>query len=277
MTTAADWVGRVGEVWAEEWRRTDRSFAGLAPSLNAAILAAAPERGRAVDLGCGAGTTSIALARARPGLLITGIDISSQLVRVATERTADFPPSLQFMPGDLASNAARHAAGAHLLFSRHGVMFFDNPASVFVDLRQAAAPGARLVFSCFRKPALNPWATDLVEAVTGSPTPPPAGYAPGPFGFADAEWTNAMLVQAGWTEVKRESVDYRYLAGEGSDPVGEATALFRRIGPVARALADAPPDHRPAMLDRLTGALADHHYVDQVTFPAAAWIWSARA
>ena len=41
MTSDRDWTGRVGDIWATEWRRTDRSFEGLAPVLNAAILAAA--------------------------------------------------------------------------------------------------------------------------------------------------------------------------------------------------------------------------------------------
>jgi len=38
MTSAGDWTGRVGHVWAAEWRRTDRSFADLARHLDAAIV-----------------------------------------------------------------------------------------------------------------------------------------------------------------------------------------------------------------------------------------------
>ena len=85
MTTNAEWAGRVGDVWAREWSRTDRSFANLTPHLNNAVLAAAPERGCAIDLGCGAGETSIALATARPDLDVTGVDVSEDLIEVARE------------------------------------------------------------------------------------------------------------------------------------------------------------------------------------------------
>lgn len=186
MTTASDWSGTVGDIWAAEWRRTDRSFADLASHLNTAVFAAAPERGRAVDLGCGAGATSVALASARPDLTVTGIDLSPELVRVASSRGSALP-NLSFATADIAADPARIAAGVDLLFSRHGVMFFADPAAVFARLRAAANPGARIVFSCFRRASLNPWATALVSAVTGSSPAPADGYAPGPFGFADDE------------------------------------------------------------------------------------------
>ena len=72
MTTAGEWSGGVGAAWAASWTQTDLSFAGLSPQLDAAILAAAPPgEARAIDLGCGAGATSIALATARPDLAST--------------------------------------------------------------------------------------------------------------------------------------------------------------------------------------------------------------
>src|SRR5689334_6072819 len=87
MTNNADWQGAVGNSWAEEWRRTDRSFSDLALRLDAAIVAAAPEgRGVALDIGCGAGATTIALAVKRADLTIVGIDVSPQLLDVARDR-----------------------------------------------------------------------------------------------------------------------------------------------------------------------------------------------
>lgn len=277
MTTGADWEAAVGNVWAAEWRRTDRSFAGLSPHLDAAILAAAPRGpGRAVDLGCGAGGTSMALAEARPDLTITGVDISAELIRTATDRAAG-RANLRFAVADVAVDAAKVAAAADLLFSRHGVMFYDRPDAVFAALRGAVAPGARLVFSCFRPPDLNPWASGLVEAVTGTRPAPVAGYAPGPFGFADADWVGNLLAGAGWTVESARPIDYLYIAGVGDDPVADAASLFGRIGPVSAALRLADDGERPAMRQRLVNALSAHRVDDRVCFPAAAQIWSARA
>ena len=116
MTTARDWTGRVGDSWAAEWRRTDRSFAALSTLLDPAILAAAPiGNGRAVDLGCGAGTTSIALATARPELTVVGIDLSADLVRIATTR-APSPTNPTFAVADLNQASLTVAADADLLF-----------------------------------------------------------------------------------------------------------------------------------------------------------------
>ena len=277
MTTASDWAGAVGDVWAAEWRRTDRSFAHLSPHLNAAIIDAAPARGRAVDLGCGAGETSIALATARPDLLVTGVDLSPELVGVARVRAADLAPGLQFVAGDLAVDPRGYAAGANLLFSRHGVMFFADPPSVFAGLRAGVAPGATLVFSCFRQAALNPWASDLIGRVTRAAPAPPDGYSPGPFGFGEAAWVATMLADAGWTSPACEEIDYSYIAGEGTDPVGDAAGFFGRVGPVSAAIRNAPEADRDRLRDRLREGLGSYRHGNQVRFPAAAWLWSARA
>ena len=58
-----EWQGRVGEAWAEEWRRTDRTLAPVNEALVAARRAARAGA-RILDIGCGAGATSLALADA---------------------------------------------------------------------------------------------------------------------------------------------------------------------------------------------------------------------
>ena len=134
MFSSDEWTGRTGDVWADEWRRTDRSFAGLSPHLNAAILALASEHGKAVDLGCGAGETAIALARARPDLAVSGVDISHNLIAIARERgrgiaNLDFSGGRQFL-------RSMAKPSIDLLVSRHGVMFFDDPGTAFARIHR---------------------------------------------------------------------------------------------------------------------------------------------
>lgn len=275
MTEAYEWSGRVGATWAELWRRTDRSFGALAEALDAAIAARAPQGPfRAIDIGCGAGATSIALAAARPDATIIGIDISDELVAVACARAATITGT-SFVVGDALVEARRHAP-VDLLFSRHGVMFFDDAVAGFAALHDAAAPGAALVFSCFRDRALNPWAEEVARALLGEP-PPQSGTGPGPFAFADRDHVRALLAAAGWRDVVAEPVDYRYHAGEGDDPVGDTVDFFSRIGPAAPLLRAAAADERPALLARVTDVAERYRNGRTVDFPAAAWIWSARA
>jgi SAM-dependent methyltransferase len=274
MTSANDWSGQVGDVWAEEWQRTDRCMAGLAVHLNAAILdMAAPGSAAIVDIGCGAGATSIATARALPERRLVGVDISPSLIGIAAERAGDLG-NLSFRCGP----AEDHLAGlapVDLLVSRHGVMFFPDPIAAFSALRRGTVRGAGLVFSCFRAPALNPWATELVSAAIGQVPPPATGYVPGPFAFADPDVVRAILTEAGWSRIEGRPVDFPYRAGQGIDPVADALSFFQRIGPAAPLLRQARVEERAAMLGRIEAVIAHHRSGDVVDFPAAAWLWSA--
>ncbi|CAN5423759.1 methyltransferase domain-containing protein [soil metagenome] len=273
---ASDWNGQVGDVWAAGWRRTDRTCAGLAPQLEAAILDTAPApNARIVDIGCGAGATSLGLAAALPDARITGIDISPGLIEVAKQRAAGLP-RVDFVAAPLESEVAG-CAPVDLFVSRHGVMFFDDPVVAFTALRAAAAPGARLVFSCFRPAALNPWASEIAAAALGGPPPPPAGYVPGPFAFANVDFPGSILAATGWVDSAYKPGDFTYRAGEGVDPVADAVDLFTCIGPAAAMLRAASPGDRTAMLDRVAAVVARYRSGDAVDFPAAAWLWSAKA
>ncbi|WBH15906.1 class I SAM-dependent methyltransferase [Sphingomonas radiodurans] len=276
MTAAPEWQTRVGDVWAAEWRRTDRSFADLARHLDAAILTVAPEHGRAVDLGCGAGATSLALAEARPGLAIHGVDLSAALVEVARQRAARHAlENLSFAAGAVPGALSSHEP-FDLAVSRHGVMFFDDPATAFAGIAAALRPAAPLVFSCFRSPRENPWASETIASVGGR-LDPPAGYAPGPFALADRAVIERLLGDAGFADVSIVPADYTYHAGAGADPAADAADFFRHIGPVSKIVAAASDADRPALLDRLRDVLAAQVTGDVVDFPAAAWLVTARA
>lgn len=275
MTDATAWQGAVGDVWAKEWRRTDRSFSDLSRHLDRAIAAVAPERGRACDIGCGAGSTSLALAGARPELDIVGVDLSAALVDIARSRAME-SPRLRFLAGDV-EQVAPALGRCDLFLSRHGVMFFPAPLVAFRRLRDAAVDGAPFVFSCFRTPAENGWATGLVEAVTGKAPVAATGYAPGPFGFAEPVFVADMLRDSGWHGGDPVAVDYVYRAGAGDDPVEDALAFFCRIGPAAAALSRLAANEREPARDRMRCVLRRHVSAGGVDFAAAAWIWTARA
>ncbi len=270
---ASDWAGTIGETWAEEWVRTDRTFAPVDDALVAAVAGrlagvAAP---RILDVGCGAGRTSLSLADALPGATITGIDLSPALVAAARDR-AGAASRCRFAVADAGRWADED--GFDLIVSRHGVMFFDDPVAALAQIRTRASSGAPLLFSCFRSPALNPWASGLARLV-GGPAPDP--HAPGPFAFADAERVARLLAAAGWRDAAAVPLDFAYVAGDGADPIADAVGFFRRIGPTAFALRSAEQADRDRLLAGLDTLVRAHLADGRVVFPAAAWIWSARA
>lgn len=267
MTSASDWQGTVGRSWASEWRRTDVSFSDLTPKLLAAI---AREPGATVvDIGCGAGELSIAVAAARPQARVTGVDISGDLVETARSRAVQ--ANLAFELAD--ASQWQPASRPDLYISRHGVMFFSDPQAAFAHLAAQAAPGARMVFSCFRKAAENDWAAAVAALLPKGDSPQASPTAPGPFAFALPE--HVLRCMAGWQAVEFKPVDFRYIAGTGPDAVAEAMALFRRIGPAAAALRTLPDAERAEIERRLADLVEAHHRDGQVAFNAAAWLVSA--
>ena len=270
MTTEMDWRTQVGRSWAQNYALTDRSFAGLTELL---LGRAAPlVGGQVLDIGCGAGELSLALARQHSGSQVLGVDISYDLVAVAQVRGAGLG-NARFLEAD--AGAWRDPGfSADLIVSRHGVMFFADPVAAFTNIREGANEGARLLFSCFRTPGENAWASGLAELLGLPPAPNP--HAAGPFAFADRSHVEGILAAAGWQDIGFEAADFAYVCGTGEDPVEDALGLFRRIGPAApylrslegAALADAEA--------RIRDWLEQHRSGNLIAMAAAAWLVTAR-
>jgi SAM-dependent methyltransferase len=269
----SEWAGRVGDVWAEEQRRTDRTFEPVDAALVAAAVAAVERiaRPRILDIGCGAGTTSFSLAARLPDATITGIDLSPALTAAASARS---PASSSYRFEQADATYWSTETDFDLLVSRHGVMFFDDPVAAFAHLRSLAKEGGRLVFSCFRSAKENHWASALAHLMPGGPADP---YAPGPFAFADEDRVSDILSRAGWRDAKAAPLDFGYVAGAGGDPVADANDFFARIGPISRAIRELDETGRERLRAGLDEQVRAHHKDGKVSFPAAAWIWSAHA
>ena len=146
------WNGPVGERWARLQEQIDAS---LAPITVAAMPFANPRpRERVLDIGCGAGTTSYMLAKAvGPEGNVTGVDISEPMLAHARSRGI----GVNFRKADAATHLFHPTHD--LVFSRFGVMFFDDPAAAFANIRKALKPRGRLAFACWRSVNENLWAS----------------------------------------------------------------------------------------------------------------------
>jgi len=272
MTNAEEWQGRTGQNWAAQWRRTDRSFGPLTEHLL--------KRSRefhfraALEVGCGAGELSLALARGRPQVTVTGVDISPHLVAAARERGGHLN-NVAFEVADAAGWVPEASFAPDLVVSRHGVMFFADPAAAFAHLAGIAAPDAGLMFSCFRARDDNPFFTEVARLLPQA-EPAPGPDEPGPFAFADAARVEAILTAAGWGNVSFEPFDFAMIAGAGESPVGDAAEYFATIGPAARAAAEMAPEERARFLDRVRELARRNLNEGIVALRAAAWIVTAR-
>ncbi|GAA0597676.1 methyltransferase domain-containing protein [Craurococcus roseus] len=274
----AYWNSQSCAGWLTEHERLDALFA---PLTEAALAAAAPYPGeRAADVGCGAGATVLALARAvGPGGGVLGLDVSERLVARARERIAEAGLDATARV-ELADAALRpFAAEADLLFSRFGVMFFADPVAAFANLRRALRPEGRMAFVAWRPLAENPWFRLPVEAarehLPPSTDPPPEPCAPGPFAFDDLERVRGILAAAGWRGVEIAPHDPMMRLAPAAGAVAAARDAAA-VGPLARALAGAGEEERRRAVDAVAEALRAHDGPGGVVLPGAVWLVSAR-
>ncbi|MES2136232.1 MAG: methyltransferase domain-containing protein [Pseudomonadota bacterium] len=270
-----DWANTSGDVWARRWQDIDAGLAEVSPHLLDAVRASAPRgRFKAFEVGCGPGSTTIEVADAFAEADVVACDISPALAQIARHRLAN-RARVRVVVGD-AQAIAPSEAPLDVIFSRHGVMFFDDPVRAFESLRTAARPGAGLAFSCFRDWELNPWASEVASAAAGRAVPAP-GREPGGFAFADRDYVLALLASTGWVDPEARAVDFNYVAGAGSDALHDALSFLADLGPAARLLESLAEHERRTGLQRMRGVIERHFDGQAVAFPAAAWVWRAKA
>jgi SAM-dependent methyltransferase len=268
------WNGPVGERWVAMQDMLDAGMADIAAK--GLSFARAKPGMRVIDIGCGCGTTTFALAEAvGAGGAVTGVDISAPMLAFARKRGAEAKSRAQFVEADASDFPFKPEND--LVFSRFGVMFFADPPAAFANIRKALKPGGRLVFACWRTLPENEWsavpfmaARDLLPQQA-----PPDPTAPGPFAFADAARVKNILEQAGFRNIRIEKLDTNMHMGVGLD---EAVDMSTKAGPLARALGGIEDEAvKTKIRARVKDALAKYAKPGGVSAPAACWLVEANA
>jgi SAM-dependent methyltransferase len=263
------WNAKAGAVWVDQQAHLDQL---LAPLSKAGLAAAKfSETETALDIGCGCGDTSLALAASQG--TVTGLDISEPMLAHARTRAAGMQ-NVTFTQADAAD--AEFDNQYDLLFSRFGVMFFAEPEAAFKNFRKALKPSGRMVFICWQPPSENPWmslAGKAVQPYVTPPATPPNPKAPGPFAFSDPAYVLATLTDAGFDQVQIESFQCRLHIADNLD---DALYFQTQIGPAANAVATLQGTEKTQALDAVREIFRPHMTDNGLNLGAAVWIVSAR-
>lgn len=270
-----NWNEVSGPAWVAEAERIGAQIRPFGLPALARLEAALGHR--VLDVGCGGGETTLALGElVGPTGSVLGVDVSRPMLdhALGTAQSAGMH-NVAFSLAD-AQTAELPEASFDRLFSRFGVMFFQDPLVAFTNLRTALKHDARMAFVCWRSMELNPWMRVTLAAVAKHVDVPPFDPgAPGPMAFADEARTRGVLEGAGFRDVAFEVIDTPMNVGGGLDSLEDTVEFMTRIGPAARALAQAAPEARAAAIVSIREAMAPYHSEAGVVMPASVWLVTA--
>jgi len=266
------WNDDAGPRWARHAPAID---AQLAPFIDPLIERSAMAEGqRVLDVGCGAG----ALTRVLSGKVgatgsVVGVDISETLLDVARARCVG--EAIEFRCADAQVEAFENGEFDRI-FSRFGVMFFQDSVAAFRNLRRALGPQGSLAIVCWASREDNPWMgiPGSVLARHVEIPEPPDPDAPGPFRFRDPAFLRELCGQAGFAEVTIDPL-------RGSAPLGgrgsfdQALDFMMEIGPAAQAK-NASDEVRQSIRTDLGETLRPYATEQGIELQYAAWHVQAR-
>ncbi|MEQ1494079.1 MAG: class I SAM-dependent methyltransferase [Terricaulis sp.] len=163
LTQTEYWNSKAGEEWARQADLMDRMLQPLTqPAFD--LLNLKPGE-RVLDIGCGAGATTLQAASYIGDGQAVGADISKPLLALARERAAAKGANAHFVEADVSAAPLRDAP-FDAAFSRFGVMFFDDTADPDApgpfQLQDPDKTKAMLATSGWRDVSITPWDGDVL-------------------------------------------------------------------------------------------------------------------
>lgn len=191
---------------------------------------------KALDLGCGDGTTAIPAAKL--GADVLGVDIARNLVEAGNRRAAaEGLTNCKFKEGDACNLEGLSDDTYDLVVSIFGAMFAPKPYDVAREMVRVSRPGGRIVMGNWipNDPTL---VAQLLRICSAYTPPPPDGFI-SPMTWGVESNVIDRFAQAGVSEdrvsFKRETYTFKY---PGS-PSSFVAAFKEYYGPTMNAFAAA--------------------------------------
>ena len=226
---------------------------------------------KVLDVGCGCGHTTLELHSRVGNGKVVGVDISDKILEVARSRSNE---AIKFVEADAQVNELGGPYDA--IFSRFGVMFFEDPVAAFGNLKAASTSAGRLSFVCWQQPAQNPWMTvpnrtalEFVELPSRAPG------SPDPFAFSDPNYVSEVLEGAGWINVEIEDFQAEVELGGGVNAM-EAAVHAYDFGPFKAVVEEHPEVSPSEIIEAMKRSLEPYQTNRGVVLPGAVWLVTAQ-
>jgi len=255
------WNGDMAANWVEHDALMEAMLAPVGEKILDTLSLSATAR--ALDVGCGCGHPTLSLARRiGPDGSVTGIDVSAPMLalaeHLAIRDTAD-RAEVTFLKAD-AQTHAFEPESLDIVFSRFGVMFFEDPVAAFRNIHNALAVTGQMAFCCWQPRAVNPFMTvpamAALDLLPASPEMPPR--TPGPFAFEEANYVETILTEAGFSDIAITPICHPLVFGSGLS-IEEIVERLVNIGPIAQMVREAPEELQQPVRDRVIAAVSPYY------------------
>jgi len=239
----------------------------LSPLGLAAIDVLSPMAGETIlDVGCGTGETvrQIAEMVGTKGS-VYGVDIGASSLMLARARTTHLP-HVSFLNEDAATLSLPDES-LDGVYSRFGVMFFEDSILAFSNLRRMLRRDGRLSFVCWRSLAENELDRLPLEAADLG-----AQVDETPFRFGCPEDITHILRSTGFCSIVIRKVDMPVSSGD----VDAMMEVLMKVGALGKILREAPALFAQAE-PRVRAALLERQCHAKVELCAATWVVTAVA
>ncbi len=268
------WSGKGGDYWVEKQSEMDIMLNPLGEK--ALTKLDLQSNSKVLDIGCGCGATTLEIAKVVSDGAVTGLDISVPMLdKAKSEAKIQGIANVDFKVVDVQVEQLAYEE-YDSVYSRFGVMFFDDPFEAFKNIFSSVKAGGELSFVCWQDPSLNPWQSlslQVIRRYLDMPSPPPR--SPGPFAFHEKDYVKEILEKSGFSNIGFDDnqEDITMFAGKSLE---EASEDYLAINPVVtEMLKDSTDNLKSEIVESLKEAFSEFHRGDGLVFPSATWVVSA--
>lgn len=203
---------------------------------------------RVLDVACGTG--NVAIAAARRGCHVTGLDIAANLLTQARTRATAAGLDIEFIHGD--AEALPWDEGCFdAVVTMFGAMFAPRPGVIAAELHRVTRPGGFV--------AMANWTPEgfigkMFDVVRGHLPPPPPGL-PSVMLWGDEAVVRERLRAFRTVRFSRRIATMRYPL----TPTGTVDFFRRYYGPTGKAFESLAPAAQTALWDDLVGLQTRHN------------------
>lgn len=235
-----------------------------ATEIVAAISAEITAAGRVLDVGCGGGRLTVAIAAA--GADVTGLDTNTGQLDQARRRADEAGVALTLLEVDFNASLPFADASFDAVTSRLALMAATDPVATLDEIRRVLVPGGRVATALWADPAENPWFSEPQAAIGAVLGADRATFARAFGRLGDPSEAAAVHRAAGFDDVEVEVVRGARETPDAGTYWRELSAENGHFRRVAETLDDARTDE---LTVEFTRRLARFRVGDRLVLPRA--------